>query len=874
MPVLKENAFTFVSKALPEDTFVVARFSGEEGLSMLYRFDVLLVSERRDLDLDAVLQNPATFTIKGLLGGKEDLPFHGILSAFDQMHQVDGLVFYRAELRPKAWWLTLTRHNQVFLNQSPEQFVAAVLEDGGLRNGLDFDFPLKASFPARDYVCQYGESHFDFFSRWMEFGGAYYWFEQDDKGEKLICSDSLIAHKTLPGFETLIYSEPSGLDATKAGQVITSFHLRQTPMPRQVLLKDYYYEKPSLEMKGQAQVAANGRGEMYLYGDHVLTQAGAAQLARIRAEEIRCREKIFHGLSSVPGLRPGFNFKLNGHYRQDFNQAYLTTLVRHEGSQERYLVGGLGFNRVSDQNALFYRNTFECIPATTQYRPPRKTPKPRIAGTLSAKIDASQSGQYAELDDAGRYKVILPFDLSGREDGKASAWLRMATPYAGENYGMHFPLLKGTEVLISFDEGDIDRPTIVAAIHNPETPNLVTSKNHAVNAIRTAGGNELALGDEHGKSYIGMKLPASKGSLVMAESGEGESDEGKSTFFNVVDGHFEGSFDHKTEVTIGTSNEAVGGVKNEVFAGGKGEVQAGLAWEACIGQSFGFTKGDKIEFGSESFSYHDKNEMLGEDSVEIKAGLNLGSRAAVQKLKKAFLAAIATTLAGSASTMTTMQGIRNPKDMYSEGTANTLKWVGATGVGLASLFGAGLMAYIRSTMKGIETAQSGDYAAVMELSKDHGVKVEVDNSVGPQAKLTMKVGNAGNSSSIEIASEGEKITLTNKSALSIVLEDGKTLTAKKTTPQGDVVITIGSRNSILLKCPDGGSFEVSAQGVLMQKLKGGGFFQLDTNKIMMQASASENLTLNKTSGISLKSSKFAGKTTGPMQLDGGIIKLG
>jgi len=131
MPVLKENAFTFVSKALPENTFTVARFSGEEGLSMLYRFEILLVSELDDVDLSAVLQNPATLTVKGMLTGGEDLPFHGILSAFEQMHQADGYVFYRAELRPKVWWLTLTHHNQVFLNKSPDQFLAEVLQDGG-----------------------------------------------------------------------------------------------------------------------------------------------------------------------------------------------------------------------------------------------------------------------------------------------------------------------------------------------------------------------------------------------------------------------------------------------------------------------------------------------------------------------------------------------------------------------------------------------------------------------------------------------------------------------------------------------------------------------------------------------------------------------
>jgi len=645
-------------------------------------------------------------------------------------------------------------------------------------------------------------------------------------------------------------------------------------MPKNVLLRDYHYEKPSLEMKGRAQVESSGRGEIYLYGDHFKTQAGADYLARIRAEEIRCREKMFRGTSVAPGLRPGYAFKLNLHYRQDFNQGYLTTLVRHQGSQERYLVGGLGLGAVKDKDALFYRNAFECTPATTQFRPQRKTPKPRIAGTISAKIDAAGSGQYAELDDAGRYKVILPFDLSGRDSGKASTWLRMATPYAGENYGMHFPLLKGTEVLLSFDEGDIDRPTIVAAVHNPETPNVVTSKNEPINAIRTASGNELVLGDERGKSFIGMKLPQSKGGMVLAESGEGESDEGKSTFFNVVEGHFEGSFDHKTEVTVGTSNEAVGGIKNEIFVGGKGEIQAGLAWEACVGQSFEFTKGDKIEFGSEAFSYHDKNELMGEESVEIKAGLNVLNKGKVETLKKAFIAAIAATLTDSAATMTMMQGIKNPEDMYSEGTAKALEIVGGVGTGVASLFGVGLMAYIHKAMNAIEDSQSGPYAALMELSKEHGVNIEVDNSVGNSAKLVLKVGTAADASSLTIASGGEKITLQNKADVSLDLDGGKSITAAKKTTKGDVKLTMNERQGISLNYPKGGAAYIGSQGVVIQKSEGGAMFQLDVNKAMLMAGSAESLTLNKTSGIKINSSKLNGRMTGPIQLDGGIIKLG
>ena len=145
------------------------------------------------------------------------------------------------------------------------------------------------------------------------------------------------------------------------------------------------------------------------------------------------------------------------------------------------------------------------IPADVQFRPKFNAKKPKFNGTLNAKIDAAGSGQYAELDEQGRYKVILPFDLSGRKDGKASTWLRMAQPYAGTDHGMHFPLHKGTEVLLNFMDGDPDRPFVTAAVPNPETPSVIGDINSTMSGIKSAGGNEFHMEDSDGHQRIIMK---------------------------------------------------------------------------------------------------------------------------------------------------------------------------------------------------------------------------------------------------------------------------------------------------------------------------------------------------------------------------------
>ncbi|WP_295441428.1 type VI secretion system tip protein TssI/VgrG [uncultured Thiodictyon sp.] len=507
MPPLTENTFTFESMGLAPETFAVVRFTGEEALSTLYRFDLLLAAQRADLDLAAVLQQPATFTIKGPLTGGADLPYHGILANFEQLHQAGQYYFYRAELRPRLWGLTLTRHNQVFLDQTIAQVMAQVLHDGGLELGLDVELRRMTKYPAWDYVCQYGESHLAFFSRWLEWAGAYYWFEQGAQAEKLIVTDNLMAHTPMPGKATVRYSPISGLDAAGAGQIVAAFSLQQRPVPHNVLLKDYNYMKPHLDLQAQAEVQQQGRGEVYLYAEHFLDAAVGARLATVRADELRCRERVGEGTSQVPTLSPGYLFTLAGHFRDDFNQTYLTTSVRHEGRQPGYLHGGLGVQDPAEGDRLFYRNTFQCIPAATQFRPGRVTPRPRIHGTIPARIDAASSGQYPQLDQYGRYKVILPFDLSGRGGGQASAWLRMATPYAGSNHGMNFPLNKDTEVALSFFDGDPDRPYILAAMVNPSTPSVVNDQSQTQCRITTAGQNRLHFSDEQGKEYIQLTTP-------------------------------------------------------------------------------------------------------------------------------------------------------------------------------------------------------------------------------------------------------------------------------------------------------------------------------------------------------------------------------
>jgi len=496
--------FTFVSQAMEEDTFEVVRFRGTEGLSRLYEFEITLVSGNPEIDLKAILRNPATLTI--IRSDGDDRLIHGIPSLFEQLHEHGDRVFYRAVLVPRVWHADLYRENQLFLDKTVPDIIREILRQAGLTTD-DYALRLTGTYPQWEYICQYGETDFDFISRWMEREGIYYYFQHTQEFEKLIITDNSTSHENIPDTSTIEYHPPSSLRA-RDEEVVRELICRQKMLPKKVILRDYNYRRPDLELRGEAQVDPQGRGDVYFYGEHFKTPEQGNALAAIRAQEILCREKTFNGESTAPTICPGFLFELTGHYRDTYNQRFLITEVVHEGDQAGALLG-MEQHDAEEGREITYANQFTCIPADLQYRPERRTPKPRFFGTMNAKIEAGDD-QYAEIDEHGRYKVRLFFDQSDRGTGKASRWVRMAQPYAGQNYGMHFPLHGNTEVLLTFVNGDPDRPVIAGSVPNPDTASPVTSGNHTLCMIKTGGGNQIHTEDKTGGQLMKLQSPTDK----------------------------------------------------------------------------------------------------------------------------------------------------------------------------------------------------------------------------------------------------------------------------------------------------------------------------------------------------------------------------
>lgn len=643
MPVFSAPQYRFLSAALPADAFQVLRFAGKEAVSALYEFDVLLVATKPDYDLAAIMEAPASLALlreplplvewpdlKEESKDKRLLLFQGAIVSCELLRPIGQGFLYRVILKPKAWRLTAFRRNQIFLNKTAPQFLTKILTEAGLQADRDFEFRLRSSYPVWEYVCQYEETHFDFLNRWLEREGLYYFFEQGPDGEKLVLTDHNDVHVNL-GEEELVFAPDSGLDGEGRILAVHRFQTRYEPVLKSVRVQDYNYRTPSLPLSAVAEVDPHGQGELHCYAEHPRTPAESARMAKIRAEELRCRQQLSSGSSYAPLVRSGFLFTLRNHYRSSANEEHLALSVAHEGGQEELLRRMTG--QVGEDARDFYHNAFTAIPAATQFRPPLVTPKPRFHGVINAHIDAQGTGEFAELDEQGRYKVRLPFDLSDRPGGAASTWLRRAQPYAGADHGWHFPLHKGVEVLLAFLDGDPDRPVILGAAPNPLTPSPTRDVNQTKHQLVTAGQNKLQMEDKAGSQRILMQTPTKNTWLRLGASNDPPGDldfqinrepEGEQETFSegamwYTEGSYYGIFKQNVTMYVGSNyTEFIFGGLEEVILGMENISVVGLKTTVSVSGNFVI----KTSYNHETNPFHCNTtehliEVAGEDVKDI-----------------------------------------------------------------------------------------------------------------------------------------------------------------------------------------------------------------------------------------------------------------
>jgi type VI secretion system secreted protein VgrG len=463
------NAFLSVSTPFGADSLILDALEGTEAISQPFRFSLSMRASSTSLDPATIVGAVATVTIK--LGSAPARYISGIVSRF--LHSGGDREFsaYSAELVPKLWLLTLTRDRKIWQNKTAADIIKAVLGE----YGVTFDAKLTATYKSREYCVQLDETAFEFISRLMEEEGIFYFFTFTNGTHTMVLADATSAHTDCTNAAALKYYPHLG--GRERTDTVNRFEFESRLVAQKHGLGDYDYLQPSTALNAE-HAAATGKGTQYEYpGGHTVVADGTAR-AKIRVEAEQVQSAISRGQSFAYALTAGTKFTLSGHSRTTLNAAHVVRTVTHSASQGHY------------------SNSFEAFPATVPFRPPRVTPRPRVAGSQIATVVGS-SGEEIWTDKHGRIKVQFPWDRVGTKNENSSCWVRVSQSWAGQGWGALFIPRIGQEVVVSYVDGDPDRPLVTGSVYNAEkTPPVTLPSMQTQSTIKSRSSKSGTAGNE------------------------------------------------------------------------------------------------------------------------------------------------------------------------------------------------------------------------------------------------------------------------------------------------------------------------------------------------------------------------------------------
>ncbi|HEV2864847.1 MAG TPA: type VI secretion system tip protein TssI/VgrG [Pyrinomonadaceae bacterium] len=440
---------------LGEDVLLLEGFQGRESVSQPFRFELSLLSEQRQLDLDAAVGMRATIK---LMGGDGEVQryINGCVVSFSQGGSVQNLFRYRAALVPWLWLLSYSGGCRIFQHKTVPEIVSQIFTERGFAG--EFALRLGGSYEPREYCVQYRETDLSFVSRLLEEEGICYFFEHTADKHTLVLADQ--SGKFVPCPNQPVARYHTAADDHLDEDTIATWSVAYQVRTGTYTARDFNFEQPRFDLLTSIRGGDRRGFEQYDYPGEYLNTSLGERLVRVRIEEQDATRQAATGSGDCRAFAAGYRFELADHYRPDANRAYVLLSVTHAAhlpANYESDAGGAGAN---------YQNEFVCIPFTaTPYRPPRTAPVPVVQGTQTATV-VGPAGEEIYTDKYGRIKVQFHWDREGRYDENSSCWVRVSQPWAGGGWGaVSIPRI-GQEVVVDFLEGDPDKPIVVGRVYN------------------------------------------------------------------------------------------------------------------------------------------------------------------------------------------------------------------------------------------------------------------------------------------------------------------------------------------------------------------------------------------------------------------------
>lgn len=499
----QDHRLLAIETPLGKDALLLQELTGYEGISRLFSYELELLAYDND-----------SITFADIVGQQIGITLHepdgspryinGYISRFSQ-GETDARLFtrYRAQVVPWLWFLTRQADCRIFQNLAIPDILSQVFDLFGFN---DYRLNLKSSYPQLEYCVQYRETSFNFVSRLMEEAGIFYYFDHSVAGKHtLVVADQSSALADCPSSPISYDTEVGGLDDP---EIINNWHVGQEVRTGKYTVTDYNFTTPSTSLLSNeptvVNLAASQTLELFDYPGIHATKGEGDNVAKLRMQEEEAAHMVISGAGNARGLMSGYLFELQNHYRSDQNNTYLVTEVRH------FATAGQSYTSASTVGGETYSNHFTCIPSSVPYRPPRVTPKPFVQGPQPALV-VGPSGEEIWVDKYGRVIVQFYWDRLGQKNENSSCWIRTSQPWAGGNWGAMWIPRIGQEVLVSFLEGDPDRPIITGRVYNadqmppytlPDHQTVSTFQSRSSKGGGSANFNEIRFEDKQGSEQI------------------------------------------------------------------------------------------------------------------------------------------------------------------------------------------------------------------------------------------------------------------------------------------------------------------------------------------------------------------------------------
>jgi type VI secretion system secreted protein VgrG len=467
--------FLRVTTPFGGDVLRLVQFSGREAISEPFLFHLTMQADDANLDPTQIVGAPVTVCLSPDTTPTRN--FNGIVTRFLHAGGYGDQAIYLADLAPRLWLLTLGTDRLVYQNLSVPDIVKQLLTAAN----VVFEDKLTDTYTARDYCVCFDETPFAFISRLMEEEGIYYFFTFSDTGHTMVLADNASAHATLAGAETVTFA-PENIPVPAILHV-SQFDLVCKIVVQQHTINDYNYTMSATALLAETK-GTSGRGAHYVYPGRHTAAASGSRLAQIHTDAQQADSTIAQGTGRCHPMVAGGRFTLQGHPRNTLNGAHILRSVTHHATDG------------------MYSNAFDTFAATVPFRAPLQTPRPRVAGMHTAVV-VGPAGEEIWSDKLGRVKVQFHWDRFGKHNETSSCWVRVAQTSAGQGWGHLFLPRIGQEVLISYIDGDPDRPLITGSVYNDaQTTPVVLPGAQTQSVIRTrsskngAAGNEIRLEDK------------------------------------------------------------------------------------------------------------------------------------------------------------------------------------------------------------------------------------------------------------------------------------------------------------------------------------------------------------------------------------------